>query len=119
LRYAIRTSGLIPEESQGDSFLIDNIVYEPVDFALTGDCTLGEVILAKGIDEERTKDYVLPCDGRILKIAEYAPIYSLLGNTFGGDGKTTFALPNYNSSTPIYGAKYYIRIVGVYPINGF
>ena len=35
-----------------------------------------------------------PCDGRLLSIAEYAALYNLLGTTFGGNGQTTFGLPD-------------------------
>lgn len=34
------------------------------------------------------------CDGRLLAIADHAPLYSLLGTTHGGDGVETFALPD-------------------------
>jgi microcystin-dependent protein len=34
------------------------------------------------------------CDGSILPISEFTALFSLLGTTFGGDGKTTFALPD-------------------------
>ena len=35
-----------------------------------------------------------PCDGRLLPIAQNAALFSLLGTTYGGDGRTTFALPD-------------------------
>ena len=35
----------------------------------------------------------LLCDGGELPIAEYQPLFSLLGWRFGGDGRTTFRLP--------------------------
>ncbi len=34
------------------------------------------------------------CDGQLLPIGQYAALYSLIGTTYGGDGKTTFALPD-------------------------
>lgn len=34
------------------------------------------------------------CDGSMLQISQYAALYSLLGTTFGGDGQTTFGLPD-------------------------
>lgn len=34
------------------------------------------------------------CDGRLLPIAQYTALFSLLGVTYGGDGRTTFALPD-------------------------
>ncbi|MCK6520619.1 tail fiber protein [Myxococcota bacterium] len=34
------------------------------------------------------------CNGQLLSIAEYSALFSILGTTYGGDGQTTFALPN-------------------------
>lgn len=34
------------------------------------------------------------CDGTLLSIAQYQALFSLLGTTYGGDGQTTFALPD-------------------------
>lgn len=34
------------------------------------------------------------CDGQLLPISQYTALFSLLGTTFGGDGRTTFALPD-------------------------
>ena len=36
----------------------------------------------------------LPADGRLLPISQYTPLFALLGTTYGGDGRNTFALPN-------------------------
>lgn len=33
-------------------------------------------------------------DGRLLAIQQFPPLYSLYGNTYGGDGRVTFALPD-------------------------
>ncbi|MDO9307696.1 MAG: tail fiber protein, partial [Deltaproteobacteria bacterium] len=34
------------------------------------------------------------CDGQLMFISQNTALFSLLGTTYGGDGKTTFALPN-------------------------
>ncbi len=34
------------------------------------------------------------CDGSLLPISEYETLFALIGTTFGGDGQTTFALPD-------------------------
>ncbi|NIR27710.1 MAG: phage tail protein [candidate division Zixibacteria bacterium] len=39
------------------------------------------------------KDWAF-CDGRLLSIAEYSPLFALIGTTYGGDGRTTFGLPD-------------------------
>lgn len=36
----------------------------------------------------------LPCNGQLLRIQEYQALYALIRTTFGGDGKSTFALPD-------------------------
>ncbi|MBT8231407.1 MAG: phage tail protein [Saprospiraceae bacterium] len=33
------------------------------------------------------------CDGQLLPISQYSALFSILGTTYGGDGRTTFALP--------------------------
>ena len=42
------------------------------------------------------------CDGQILPIQQNQALYSLLGTTYGGDGRTTFALPDLRGRTPIH-----------------
>jgi microcystin-dependent protein len=42
------------------------------------------------------------CDGQLLPINQNQSLYSLLGTTFGGDGRTTFALPDLRSRTPVH-----------------
>ena len=41
----------------------------------------------------------LPCDGRLLPISGNQPLHGLIGTAYGGDGATTFALPNLNGTT--------------------
>jgi microcystin-dependent protein len=41
------------------------------------------------------------CNGQLLPISQYSAVFSLLGTTYGGDGITTFALPNLQSRAPI------------------
>jgi len=42
------------------------------------------------------------CEGQILPIMTNQALYSLLGNVYGGDGVTTFALPDYRGRVPIH-----------------
>ena len=42
------------------------------------------------------------CDGQILPINQNQALYSILGTTYGGDGRTTFALPDLRGRTPIH-----------------
>ncbi len=41
------------------------------------------------------------CNGQLLPIIQNSALYSLLGTNYGGDGKTTFGLPNLQGRTPI------------------
>jgi microcystin-dependent protein len=46
------------------------------------------------------KDYAL-CNGQTLSIAQNQALFSLIGTTYGGNGVTTFLLPNLQSSLPL------------------
>ncbi|MGO9751018.1 MAG: phage tail protein [Solirubrobacteraceae bacterium] len=41
------------------------------------------------------------CDGQLLSIAQNTALFSILGTTFGGDGVSTFGLPNLQSRVPV------------------
>jgi len=45
------------------------------------------------------------CDGQLLPIAQYSALFSLLGTTYGGDGRTTFALPDHRGRVSIHPGK--------------
>jgi microcystin-dependent protein len=42
------------------------------------------------------------CDGQILPLLQNTALFSLLGTTYGGDGKSTFALPNLQGMAPMF-----------------
>lgn len=42
------------------------------------------------------------CNGQLLAIVQNTALYSLLGITYGGDGKTNFALPNLQGRIPLH-----------------
>ncbi len=42
------------------------------------------------------------CEGQLLPIAENETLFNLIGTTYGGDGQTTFALPDLRSRVPIH-----------------
>jgi microcystin-dependent protein len=42
------------------------------------------------------------CDGQLLPIAQNTALFSLIGTTYGGDGRTTTALPNLQGRTPMH-----------------
>ena len=42
------------------------------------------------------------CDGQILPISQNTALFSLLGTSFGGDGRTSFALPDLRGRVPVH-----------------
>lgn len=43
-----------------------------------------------------------PCDGSLQPISEYETLFTLIGTTYGGDGQTTFAMPNLSGRVPMH-----------------
>lgn len=59
------------------------------------------------------------CEGQLLPISQYAALYSILGTNFGGDGRTTFKLPDLRgrvplgpTTTPVTGSVYRLGEIG-------
>src|SRR5213080_5057576 len=42
------------------------------------------------------------CEGQLLPISEYETLFTLIGTTYGGDGQSTFALPDLRGRIPIH-----------------
>ncbi len=42
------------------------------------------------------------CEGQLLPISEYESLFNLIGTTYGGDGQSTFALPDLRGRLPIH-----------------
>jgi len=42
------------------------------------------------------------CNGELLPISEFSTLFNLIGTTYGGDGQTTFALPDLRGRIPIH-----------------
>src|SRR5450432_3615186 len=61
------------------------------------ECTLGQILLSAspGVTVGG-----VPANGQILSIAQNTALFSLIGTTYGGDGVSTFALPDLRSVTP-------------------
>ena len=43
----------------------------------------------------------LPTNGQIVAVSEYTALFSLIGTTYGGDGRSTFGLPDLRGRTPV------------------
>lgn len=48
------------------------------------------------------------CEGQILAITEYETLFRLIGTTYGGDGQSTFALPDLRGRVPLHQGNGYI-----------
>lgn len=59
---------------------------------------LGQIILFAG--NFAIRGYAL-CEGQLLSISANSALFSLLGTTYGGDGRTTFGLPDLRGRVPI------------------
>lgn len=55
------------------------------------------------------------CEGQLLPISQNTALFSLLGTNFGGDGRTTFALPDLRGKEPTPNTHYCIALQGIYP----
>ncbi len=73
------------------------------------DCTLGEIMLTAGSVANG-----MPASGQILPISQWQALFSLLGTKYGGNGTSTFALPDLRAVAP-NGLTYSICIYGLYP----
>lgn len=62
------------------------------------DPTIGEITMFGGNFAPRGWAF---CDGQLLSIAQNTALFSILGTTYGGDGRTTFALPDLRGRAPI------------------
>lgn len=73
------------------------------------DAFIGQIVLFGGNFAPR--GWAL-CNGQLLEVSRWAALFSVIGATYGGDGRTTFALPNLPASG---GARYMIAVEGVFP----
>jgi microcystin-dependent protein len=80
IHYIIALEGIYPSRNSSDPFL-------------------AEIIIFGGNFEPRGWAF---CDGQILSISQNTALFSLLGITYGGDGRTTFGLPDLRGRTPVH-----------------
>ena len=60
---------------------------------------IGQIDLFAGNFAPRNYSF---CQGALLPISQNTALFSILGTTFGGDGRTTFGLPNLSSRAPMH-----------------
>jgi hypothetical protein len=73
------------------------------------DCTLGEIILSAGSVANGVQ-----ANGQLLPINQNTALFSLLGTLYGGNGQTTFGIPDLRSVAP-NGLTYSICMQGIFP----
>jgi microcystin-dependent protein len=82
---------------------------------------VGEVAIFAFDQELEEEGNWVPCDGRLLPVAEYPALAALLGNKFGGDGKKDFGVPHVDTkereggalaNDPLEDARYFIAVRG-------
>ncbi len=66
--------------------------------AADGECMMGEITLFAGSYAPRGYAFA---QGQIVRISENQALFSILGNTYGGDGRTIFALPDLRGRVPV------------------
>lgn len=59
---------------------------------------IGEIRIFAGNFEPGAWNF---CNGSLQSIAVYTALYSIIGTTYGGDGQTTFALPDFRGRIPV------------------
>lgn len=59
----------------------------------------------------------IPCNGCVIPIKQNIPLFSLIGNKFGGDGAFNFAVPDFSGVPKDLGKSYYIAALGIYPVK--
>jgi len=64
-----------------------------------GEPFIGEIILFAGNFAPRAWAF---CNGQLMSIAQNTALFSILGTTYGGDGRSTFALPDLRGRIPIH-----------------
>jgi microcystin-dependent protein len=79
-------------KSKAQTFLINKKPY------LTMDQYIGQLMLFAGNFAPRGWAF---CHGQLLSIAQNSALFSLLGTTYGGDGQTTFGVPDLRGRAPI------------------
>ena len=60
---------------------------------------LGQIVMFGGNFAPRGWAF---CDGQLLPINQHQALFSILGTTYGGDGRTTFALPDLRGRVPVH-----------------
>jgi microcystin-dependent protein len=89
--YCISLQGVYPSQGRpADSLSASS--------TLSADPFIGEIMLFAGNFPPNGWAY---CNGQLLPISQYVALFSILGTTYGGDGVSTFALPDFRNAVPV------------------
>ncbi|HUP50482.1 MAG TPA: tail fiber protein, partial [Thermoanaerobaculia bacterium] len=114
LALSTRGDGGMPHDNMQPSLCVNFIISlsgsrpSDPDFEDPFSAFLGEIKITAGDYAwagwtERGRVYSwMPCDGRLLSISQNSALFSLLGPFYGGDGRTTFALPDLRGRAPMH-----------------
>lgn len=94
MHYCIALVGTFPSRS-----LTTGVIGEDPSTELSNDPMLGAIGLFAGNFPPRGWAF---CDGQTLQISEHSALFSVIGTTFGGDGRTTFNLPDLRGRIPVH-----------------
>jgi hypothetical protein len=84
----------------------------PIGFKIPQTCNIGDIILS--VNAYKAPGNAIPADGSLLPIQNNTALFALIGTKFGGDGTTSFAVPNLTKAAP-NGMAYSICLNGVFP----
>lgn len=90
------------------------LVIVPLKYSVAGENDyIGEISIFAGDFAPRFHVF---CEGQVMDISTNKLLFAVLGARYGGDGRTTFALPNLKEAEKsLQGARYVIRLVGIFP----
>lgn len=111
--YMCTNYGLAAETTSESAVIDGDIRYFKEPMAIDS-YHVGEIRLIEGGKGKLGNNW-LPCDGSAVKISSYQGLYQLIGTKFGGDGETSFCVPDLSGKSPIKHAKYYICVAGTPP----
>ncbi len=103
LTYLIATRGIFPQRKALEQ---PNLGVSPL---------LGQLLLVAYLPQYTPPRGWAKCDGQLLSIKDNVALFSVVGDKFGGDGKTTFALPDLRKEELANGITYVLSLRGRFP----
>lgn len=105
-------SGTVPANLTAISNQLGTSGYAKENLNFSATCMIGDLILS--VNSYGGGGAAIPADGRLLPINGNTALFSTMGNKFGGDGTTDFALPDMRPFAPA-GMQYSVCVLGNFP----